>query len=224
MQSDNLGESLILIVDDQPQNLQMLSTTLREAGYHVAAANSGEAALRIFDRRLPALVLCDVVMPEMDGYEVCRRLKALPQGRDIPLVFLTARTDSQAILQGFECGAVDYVTKPFNTGELLSRVRTQIELRQARQLILDYARRMEALARHQDELLRQTSTELKDSLTAVLEQLSELEARSISLSPAETKAALQLVQGRIRQVLDRIESLLSQEHKPHVAENLVLES
>ncbi|HEY9841845.1 MAG TPA: response regulator [Candidatus Obscuribacterales bacterium] len=200
-------EQLILIVDDQPQNLQVLSTTLRQAGYQVAAANSGPTAIRILDRRQPDLVLCDVVMPGMDGYELCRRLKALPQGRDIPLMFVTARSDSQAIMEGFESGAVDFVLKPFNTPELLARVRTQLDLRQARLTILDYARRMDELAQS-DQELRSTAAELKANLEVLLQQVGELEKDSATLSQAELSGRLQAIQQQIGQVLDQFGPLL----------------
>ncbi len=201
-------EALILIVDDQPENLQMLSTTLREAAYQVAAANSGQTALRIFAKRLPDLVLCDVVMPDMDGYEVCLRLKALPQGQDIPLIFLTAKTDSQAILKGFESGAVDYVTKPFNTGELLARVRTQLELKQARQTILESASRLEELLRQKDSMLKLAAEELKSPLQNVFNQVSDLVRRSSSLSAEAMSSGLQAMQQQLGQILGRVDQLL----------------
>ncbi len=203
-------DGLILIVDDQPQNLQMLSTTLREAGYQVAAANSGQTALRILDKRQPDLVLCDVVMPEMDGYEVCRRLKELPHGQDIPLMFLTAKTDSQAIVRGFESGAVDYVTKPFNTSELLTRVQTQLELKQARRQILAYRRRIDALLGHHDEMLKLAAEKLKPSLDALLRQTENLERQCPALSPNKLALELQKIQADVRELLSALEPLFAQ--------------
>lgn len=203
-------EGLILIIDDQPENLQMLSTTLREAGYQVAAANGGPTALRILDKRLPDLVLCDVVMPDMDGYEVCQRLKALPQGEDIPLMFLTAKTDSQAILRGFESGAVDYVTKPFNTGELLARVRTQLGLRQAHRTILDYSRRIETLCHHCDSVLQQAAYELRPVLANLLQRTEALERRSAALSPVALATELSLIQAQVQKLLKALEPLLEE--------------
>jgi len=118
----------VLIVDDTVQNLQVLGTVLREAGYKVSAAPGGAQALEVVGRTPPDLILLDVMMPEVDGYEVCRRLKAEPATAEIPVIFLTAKTEVEDVVAGFELGAVDYVTKPFNPPELLRRVRTHLEL------------------------------------------------------------------------------------------------
>jgi len=118
----------ILVVDDTPPNLQMLSSTLRDEGYQVSVATSGRQALELVGRLRPDLILLDVMMPEMDGFETCRRLKASHAANDIPVIFLTARTETADIIQGFELGAVDYVAKPFNAHELLARVNTHLTI------------------------------------------------------------------------------------------------
>jgi two-component system sensor histidine kinase/response regulator len=138
---------VVLIVDDVPGNLQVLAGHLAEAGYEVMAANNGPRALAIAANRKPDLILLDVTMPEMDGFRVCEKLKSDPDTADIPVVFLTARTDSDDVLRGFEAGAVDYVAKPFNKGELLARVRTHLELKAARDLILANHRQLEKYSR-----------------------------------------------------------------------------
>ncbi len=125
-------KNLILIVDDVPHNLQVLGEILDVAGYEVAAALGGYQALEAVERERPDLILLDVMMPGLDGFEVCARLKANEASRDIPVIFLTARVESEAIVRGFEVGAVDYVTKPVNRGELLARVKLHLELVAAR--------------------------------------------------------------------------------------------
>jgi PleD family two-component response regulator len=125
-------KNLILIVDDVPHNLQVLGEILDVAGYEVAAALNGYQALEAVERETPDLILLDVMMPELDGFAVCERLKANAASRDIPVIFLTARVESEAIVRGFEVGAVDYVTKPVNRGELLARVKLHLELVTAR--------------------------------------------------------------------------------------------
>ncbi|MCC7262463.1 MAG: hybrid sensor histidine kinase/response regulator [Candidatus Latescibacteria bacterium] len=120
--------SRLLIVDDTPQNLQVLGGILREQGYKLSVAQSGAQALEVARRVLPELILLDVMMPEMDGFEVCRHLKADPATAEIPVIFLTAKTEAEDVVRGFELGAVDYVTKPFNPPELLKRVQTHLEL------------------------------------------------------------------------------------------------
>jgi len=118
----------ILLVDDQPANLDVLCRVLEANGYKVLLAPSGEVALRSAARAVPDLVLLDVMMPEMDGFEVCRRLKADPTTRDIPVIFVTARDLHEDVVSGFEVGAVDYVTKPFEEREVLVRVDTHVRL------------------------------------------------------------------------------------------------
>ncbi len=149
--SDANGSARILIVDDTPQNIQVLGTTLRTEGYELNVAENGVEALSIADAALPDLILLDIMMPEMDGYETCRRLKASDRTRDIPVIFLTAKTEMDDILKGFELGAVDYITKPFNQQELLVRVRTHVELQSLRQ---QAERRAEQAIAERDRNLR----------------------------------------------------------------------
>ncbi len=130
-----VNKSLILTVDDKPQNLQFLGKLLSNNGYEVAMAQSGVQALKFVRTEFPDLILLDVMMPEMDGYEVCEELKAGLPARHIPVIFLTAKSDAQDIVKGFEAGGVDYVTKPFHSAELLARIKTHIELKTLRSLL-----------------------------------------------------------------------------------------
>jgi CheY-like chemotaxis protein len=126
---------LILAVDDTPEHLELLARMLEGDGYELALAVGGLEALARVAYEKPDLILLDVLMPGMDGMEVCRRLKSEPASREIPVIFLTCMSDSHDILAGFEAGAVDYVAKPFRMPELLARVRVHVELRRARQEI-----------------------------------------------------------------------------------------
>ena len=121
-------DTRILIVDDTPANIQALATILKSKGYQISAATNGKQAIEALARIQPDLILLDVMMPEMDGFETCRRLKASQQWRQIPVIFLTSKTETADIVQGFELGAVDYVAKPFNTHELLARVNTHLTM------------------------------------------------------------------------------------------------
>jgi len=118
----------VLIVDDTPKNLQVLGSVLRQAGYEISVAVNGLKAIEAVERARPDLVLLDVIMPVMDGFEACRRLKEKPETSDIPVIFLTAKVETDDIVRGFELGAVDYVTKPFQSEELLQRVDTHVTL------------------------------------------------------------------------------------------------
>ncbi len=122
----------ILVVDDTPANIQSLAAILKEKGYQISVATNGKQALDVLGRLRPDLILLDVMMPEMDGFETCRRLKAGEQWHQIPVIFLTAKTDTADIVQGFELGAVDYVGKPFNPHELLARVNTHLTMDELR--------------------------------------------------------------------------------------------
>jgi DNA-binding response OmpR family regulator len=124
---------LILAVDDTPEHLELLARVLESDGYEPCLAASGLQALERIANAKPDLILLDVLMPGLDGMDVCRRLKADPATREVPVIFLTCMTTSSDILAGFEAGAVDYVAKPFRIPELLARVRVHVELRRARQ-------------------------------------------------------------------------------------------
>ncbi len=118
----------ILVVDDAPENLQAISTVLRAQGYQVLIATDGARALDVLGKVRPDLLLLDVLMPGIDGYEVCRRIKSTPEWAEVPVIFLTGKTGTDDVVHGFEVGAVDYVAKPFAAHELLARVRTHLEI------------------------------------------------------------------------------------------------
>jgi DNA-binding NtrC family response regulator len=118
----------ILLVDDVPANLNALSDTLEPQGYHILAARSGEQAIDAAMRNRPDLILLDVMMPGLDGYETCRRLKEHDLTQSIPVIFLTVQNDIDKIVEGFRAGGVDYVTKPFQAEELLSRIQTHLKV------------------------------------------------------------------------------------------------
>src|SRR5512136_1127714 len=136
--------SRILVVDDTPANIQALAGTLKQQGYQISVATNGRQALDVLARVAPDLILLDVMMPEMDGFETCRRIKASEPWREIPVIFLTGKTETADIVRGFELGAVDYVAKPFNAHELLARVSTHLTLDELRR---DLAQKNAELAR-----------------------------------------------------------------------------
>lgn len=126
----------VLVVEDNETNVSILLELLKE--YDLMVARDGATAMELIEHERPDVVLLDIVMPGMDGYEVCTRLKADPAVADIPILFITGQTDEQSILRGFDVGASDYVTKPFRSKELLARVRIQVEYKAA----LEKLRRM----------------------------------------------------------------------------------
>ncbi|MEG4485118.1 response regulator [Microcoleus sp. D2_18a_B4] len=121
---------LILVVDDTPANLEVVCETLSDAGYEVATAINGDRALKRVQAYPPDLILLDIQMPGIDGFETCKRLKADPKTASIPIIFMTALSDADSKVKGFVLGAVDYITKPFQEQEVLARVKTHLQLRQ----------------------------------------------------------------------------------------------
>ena len=148
-----LSECTVLIVDDTKTNIDILVEALG-GDYEIAVATSGKAALENIELELPDLILLDIMMPGMSGYEVCNILKADPKTAEIPVIFLTAVTDIESKNKGFEAGAVDYITKPFEITEIKARVHTHLSLRMAR---LELAKQNEILEEKVEERTREIS-------------------------------------------------------------------
>ena len=124
----DLTGARILIVDDTPENLRILRQALEPEGYKILVATSGEGALKVAGQVPLDLILLDVQMPGIDGFETCRRLKSNPDARHIPVIFVTARTETASVLEGFQAGGVDYIVKPFQNEEVLARVHTHLKI------------------------------------------------------------------------------------------------
>lgn len=178
----------ILIVDDTAANLTLLSDALREQGYRPRPVPSGALALQAAAAEPPDLVLLDIGMPEMDGYEVCRRLKSHEALAEIPVLFVTALGDSGAKLRAFEVGGVDYVTKPFQLEEVLARVATHLDLRRQRRLLQQSLERERALERLRDSLVHMIVHDLRSPLSTVTQRLEMAAAHgSVSQDPRLAK-------------------------------------
>jgi DNA-binding response OmpR family regulator len=138
-------QPLILIVDDTPRNLQVLASTLVSTGYKISAATSAAKALKTLENITPDLILLDVMMPEMNGFELCQKLKENESTLEIPVIFLTAKADTDDIVTGFQSGGVDYLTKPFNSTELLARVQTHLQLKRSKELLFEKNKKIERI-------------------------------------------------------------------------------
>lgn len=160
--SDMEGVPSVLVVDDVPDNLRRLSQMLAKYGYKARPAQDGEMALKAAETAPPDLILLDIRMPGMDGYEVCRRLKDDPRLKDIPVIFVSALDDTADIVNGFAVGGVDYVTKPFQQEEVLARVKTHIDLRRLQrsleQRTQELSRTVELLKAEVEERIRAEAT------------------------------------------------------------------
>jgi len=160
----------ILIVDDNYKNIELAVSLLQSEDYEIAIANSGGNALEILQEFVPDLILLDVMMPEMDGFEVCSKLKQNHKFKDIPVIFLTAKSELDDILQGFRVGGVDYIKKPFNQDELLMRVKTHVDLKKASELV-------RVQNEEQSALMSITAHDLKNPLQAIWGLLDVLESK-----------------------------------------------
>jgi len=157
----------ILIVDDTPANLQLLLKILQDGGYCVRPVPNGAHALRAAHNEPPDLILLDITMPDMDGYETCRRLKADPLTADIPVLFISALNEVEDKVRAFEVGGVDYVSKPFQYAEVLARVRTHLELQQQKHRLQESLARERSLERLRDNLTHMIAHDMRSPLQAI---------------------------------------------------------
>ncbi len=164
-----INQNKILVVDDTSASLRLLTDLLTAEGYQVRSAISGELALISASKNPPELVLLDIRMPQMDGYEVCRRLKANPLTSDVPVIFLSAASEIKDKVQGFQLGAVDYVTKPYQREELLARVRTHLELNHLRNHLESLVAERTSELRASEKALKSNMLDTVTALAAIVE-------------------------------------------------------
>jgi signal transduction histidine kinase len=162
-----IANKRILVVDDVEENTYIVSTILKSAGYTSIVANSGKQAILLAEQNHPDLMLLDINMPEMNGYEVCKYFKEKPEIADIPVVFLTVHADAESITKAFDVGAVDYLTKPFKKAELLARVRVHIALRQALETLEHQNEKLQRLNDEKNEFLGIAAHDLKNPLNSI---------------------------------------------------------
>jgi signal transduction histidine kinase len=205
--SDPRGDADILIVDDKVENLNVLAKILDQYGYTVRPATSARLAFKAAKKRLPDLILLDIRMPEMDGYEFCRKLKADPELRDVPVIFLSALTQAAGKVTAFQCGGVDYVTKPFQVEEVIARVETHLNLR-----------RYQVKLEQQNEKLQRTLHELQAAYARIVqsEKMASLGVLTAGIAHEINNpvnfvtsgiAGLRRLLGDLMEVVDRYSSL-----------------
>jgi len=193
----------ILAVDDTPASLKLLTDILKEEGYEVRSAISGELALHSAMRNPPDLVLLDIRMPEMDGYEVCRQLKANIETRDVPVIFVSAVSATDEKVLGFEIGAVDFVTKPYQRSELLARVRTHLELNNLRHNLKDLVIERSSELIESERKLRMSLVDSISAIASVVEMRDPYTAghqRRVAQIAVAISKQLQLPEDRIEGV------------------------
>jgi two-component system, sensor histidine kinase and response regulator len=162
---------LLLVVDDNPLNVEPLCDLLETIGYRVVSALDGQTALRLVPEVGPDLILLDIMMPGMDGIEVCRRLRAEPDSAKIPIVFVTALSETEDKVRALEAGGDDFLTKPFNRPILLARIRSLLRLKSANDELEESYRKLKAMERMKDDLMKMIVHDLKSPLSSMLATL-----------------------------------------------------
>ncbi|MGP0565777.1 MULTISPECIES: hybrid sensor histidine kinase/response regulator [unclassified Nitrospina] len=211
----DLEDFKILIVDDTPANVDVLQKTLEVEGYNISVALSGEKALTIASRFMPDLILLDIMMEGMDGYETCRRLKADPQTAETPVIFISARTDIEDVVAGFKQGGVDYIIKPFKSGEVLARVKTHLQLhslKKQREILIQELEKknvdLVALNEIKNKFLGIAAHDIRNPLSSIKGFIELLELSGDSFSPKEHNEMLQLISKSVNDVLGMVDDLL----------------
>lgn len=184
---ENMNNDLVLIVDDNPNNIQVLATIMGEYGYELGIAQNAYEVYQFLEENTPELILLDVEMPEIDGYEVCSTIKANPKFQEIPIIFLTVKSEMKDIVKGFELGAVDYMTKPFNRKELISRIRTHISLKKSKDELSRKNHELEQVLKTA-KILEQEKDKLTNEILLHRDHLEQMvEDRTAELEAANEK-------------------------------------
>ena len=209
----------ILVVDDSQENVRLLSHVLKEEGYKIREANTGKEALQIVEKNLPDIILLDVMMPGMNGFEVCKKLKQGEATQDIPIIFLSAVTDTDSKVTGFEVGGVDYITKPFQREEVLARIdlhvrlkQLQHELEQKIEALEEREHRLNALNQRKDWLMRILSHDIRNPVTGIIGVAELLFNTSDSFNTTDKQDMYRSILQSGREIRNLVVDLLSKEY------------
>ena len=213
--TDSNDQATIVVVDDTPPNLKLLDEMLNTAGYRVLSFTRGEHALTAISKNIPDLILLDINMPGLNGYQVCEKLKADKHLQEIPVLFISAYTEVEEKLKAFQVGGVDYVTKPFQEAEVLARIATHLEIRHQKLEIEKNYRELRELEGLRDNLTQMIVHDLRSPLTTMngslellqshfADTLSEQAARLVKAAVSSTSKMIELVSSLLD--LNRLES------------------
>ncbi|HRK60694.1 MAG TPA: response regulator, partial [Candidatus Kapabacteria bacterium] len=164
---DSIKKKLVLVVDDVEQNVAVVSQILRSHGYGVMAAFNGETALRMLEKRIPDLILLDIMMPVMDGFEVCAKIKENENLKNIPIIFLSALSDTDVKVKAFNVGGVDYVSKPFQEAEVIARVAVHIKIANLEREQREFIEKLTIMNDEKDRLMQIVSHDLRSPLGGI---------------------------------------------------------
>jgi CheY-like chemotaxis protein len=201
-QESSKDKPLILLVDDVPQNIQILHQILNMGEYSFAIATSGKETLQMVKKKMPDLILLDIMLGDIDGFEVCQQLKKDPETTAVPIIFLTAKVGVEDKVKGFKLGAVDYITKPFEDAEVVARVHTHIQLKKSIDIIKEYNRQLrEAFGEMQKSYL-----ELMDSQEELVEREKKSAVKALSANAThEMNQPLTVIQGYLDMLIESLD-------------------
>lgn len=216
MSTQEPSKSTVLVVDDNPTNLQVLLESLRQTGFKILVARSGESAIQQAEYGKPDVILLDVMMPGMDGFETCRRLKTREALKDVPVIFMTALTETSDKIKGFQAGGVDYITKPLHHEEVLARVATHLTMRRMQQqlqeqhlLLQEKHAQLQAINASKDKFFSIISHDLRSPLSAVLTGLRMLTDSKNDLSGDEQQEIIHDARDTTERLYALLENLLA---------------
>ncbi len=202
------SEMKILLVDDTPANIDVLKHALQSEGYKLSFAPNGKVALKLADHNVPDLILLDIMMPEMDGLETCSHLKSNEKTKDIPIIFITAKTETEDVVKGFQLGGVDYIAKPFHREEVCARVKTHLQLVQAWKMLKSQNKSLEELNKLKNAFVGMAAHDLRNPLSIIcmLTQLMIMDKNT--LTPEIIEKKLNMIRNSGKRMLSLINNLL----------------
>lgn len=228
--SENAKEASVLIVDDTEPNVRLLAHVVKKEGYEVMAAFSGSDALSLIEKRKPDIILLDVMMPEMNGFEVCEYLKDQDEYKDIPVIFLSALSETDSKVQGFNVGGVDYITKPFQREEVLARIdlhvklkKLQAELSNKVEQLKQREESLQKLNEEKDELMRIVGHDFRNPVTGIMGLAGFLKDNVENIDPSEQSDILGIIKGSGQKLLNLVNGLLNKEEKASISELILQE-
>lgn len=211
----------VLIIDDNPTNLEALSDYLKNSGYRVLVAQSGEAALELLEDSLPDLILLDILMPGLDGFETCRRIKSNERTRDIPVIFMTAVTEKVDKVKGFQLGAVDYITRPFQHEEVLARVYTHLTLQKLRKNLIKKNEELEELNRKLEGLVKERTRQLvNQEKSAVIGRMIQGIVHNFRTPLTVIQNSNTIIRTRLQQIIDDGDAAAMDEKKAEIIRSM----
>lgn len=201
-QKSNNDKPLVLLVDDVPQNIQILHQILDMGEYSFAIATSGKETLEMVKKKLPDLILLDIMLGDIDGFKVCKHLKKDPETAAVPIIFLTAKVGVEDKVKGFKLGAVDYITKPFEDAEVVARVHTHIQLKKSIDIIKDYNHQLKESFNE----MQKSYQDLMESQLELVEREKKIAVKALSVNAThEMNQPITVIQGYLDMLMESLD-------------------